>query len=207
MEHIFERDHAILTGIWLSAAQVETPIETLLLQMLEPKQSNPRLRQAFIEELHRGVKRKDVVLESLGLQEVGTDHEGEITIHLVSPDEGQGLWRDALLAHQGHCPIGFVVPSWEQGKLVVVHEVFRQLTPPQQELIRTYAALAARGIRHEGILSMLDHDEEANRSSRTISEARKRMQSLDPSVLFSHNGEIRVQVGSISQTTKNILRE
>ena len=42
---------------------------------------------------------------------------------------------------------------------------------------------------------------------RTIIEARKRMQSLNPSVLFSHDGEIRVQVGSISQTTKNILRE
>ena len=207
MEHILERDHAILAGIWLSSAQVETPIETLLLQMLEANQSNPRLRQAFIEELHRGVKRKDVVLEYLGLQEVGTDRGGERTIHLVSPDERKGLWRDALLAHQGHCPIGFVFPSWDQGKVVVVHEVFRQLTPPQQELIRQYAALAARGIQHEGILTMLGHNEEAGRYRRTISEARKRMQSLDPSVLFSHDGEIRVQLGSISQTTKNILRE
>src|SRR5919199_1368207 len=111
MEHILARDQAILTGIWLSSAQVETPIETLLLQMLEANQSNPRLRQAFIEELHRGVKRKDVVLEHLGLQEVGTDQEGEITLHLVSLDEGKELWQEALLAHQGHCPIGFVFPS------------------------------------------------------------------------------------------------
>jgi hypothetical protein len=207
MEHILERDHAILAGIWLSSAQVETPIETLLLQMLEANQSNPRLRQACIEELHRGVKRKDVVLEYLGLQEVGTDRGGEITIHLVSPDERKGLWQDALLAHQGHRPIGFVFPSWDQGNVVVVHEVFHQLTPSQQELIRQYAALAARGIQHAGILTMLGHDAEAGRYRRTISEARKRMQSLDPSVLFSHDGEIRVQLGSISQTTKNILRE
>ena len=207
MEHILEREHTILTGIWLSSAQVGTPIETLLLQLLQAHQPNPRLRQAFIEELHRGVKRKDVVLEYLGLQEVGTDQEGEITLHLVSPDEGKELWQEALLAHQGHCPIGFVFPAWDQGKLVVVHEVFRALTPPQQELIRTYAALAARGIPHERVLTLLGHDQEADHSTRTISEARKRMQSLDPSVLFSDDGEIRVQVGSISQTTKNILRE
>ena len=65
MEHIVERDHAILPGIWLSSAPVATPIETLLLQMLTANQANPRLRQAFIEELRRGVKRKDVVLEYL----------------------------------------------------------------------------------------------------------------------------------------------
>jgi CRP-like cAMP-binding protein len=207
MEHIVERDPTILTGIWLSSAQVATPIETLLLQMLEANQPNPRLRQAFIEELHRGVKRKDVVLEYLGLQEVGTDQAGEITLHLVSPEQGKELWQAALLALQGHCPIGFVFPSWDQDKVVVVHEVFHQLTPPQQELIRKYAALVARGMRHEGILTVLGHDEEADRYSRTIIEARRRMQSLDQSVLFSHDGEIRVQVGSISQTTKNILRE
>ena len=33
------------------------------------------------------------------------------------------------------------------------------------------------------------------------------MQSLDPSVAFSPDGEVRVQLGSISQTTKNLLRE
>jgi hypothetical protein len=78
-----------------------------------------------------------------------------------------------------------VFPSWDQGTVVVVHEVFRQLTPPQQALIRTYAALAARGMRHERILTMLGHDKEADRHSRTISEAHRRMQSLDRSVLFS----------------------
>jgi CRP-like cAMP-binding protein len=207
MDHILETDHAILTGIWLSSAPVETPIETLLLQMLEANQPNPRLRQAFIEELHRGVKRKAVVLEYLGLQEVGTDQDGEITLHLVSPEQGKALWQAALLTHQGHCPIGFVFLSWDQGQVVVVHEVFQQLTPPQQELIRKYAALAAQGMRHEGILPMLGHDEEADRYSRTILEARRRMRSLDQSVLLSPDGDLRVQVGSISQTTKNILRE
>ena len=80
---------------------------------------------------------------------MGTDKEGEITLHLVTPDAGQGLWQEALLAREGHCPIGFVFSSWDEGKLVVVHEVFRQLTPQQQELIRTYAAMAVRGIPHE----------------------------------------------------------
>src|SRR5215510_7521938 len=204
MEHILERDHAILAGIWLSFAPVTAPIETLLLQMLEANQPNPRLRQAFIEELHRGVKRKDVVLEYLGLQEGGTDQEGEITLHVVSPVEGKELWQEALLARQGHCPIGFVFLSWDHGTVVVVHEVFHQLMPPQQELIRTYAALAARGIPHGGILTRLGHDEEADRYKRAITEVRKRMQSLDRAVLYSPDGEIRVQFVSDTQTTENI---
>ena len=33
------------------------------------------------------------------------------------------------------------------------------------------------------------------------------MQILDPSVLFSPDGGLRVELGSLSQTTKNLLRE
>src|SRR2546427_6491890 len=37
--------------------------------------------------------------------------------------------------------------------------------------------------------------------------ARRRVQILDPSVLFSPDGGLRVELGSLSQTTKNLLRE
>ena len=197
-----------ITGIWLSPGRIETSIESLLLQMLEPNQPQRKLRQSLLEELSRDVKRKDVVLEYLGLQEVGTDQEDELVLHLVTPRQGPDPWQQVLLSHQGDCPLGFVFHSWDQSKVVVVHDVFRQLTHAQQEVIRKYAALAVQGKSHNSILTLLSRaDAEAGHSRELIREARRRMQVLDHSILFSHNGDIRVQVGSISQTTKNLLRE
>jgi CRP-like cAMP-binding protein len=197
-----------LTGIWLNPGRVETSIQNLLLSMLAPNQHNLKLRQALLEELGRKVKRKDVVLEYLGLQEVGTDQGSDLVLHLVVPRQERDPWQQILLSHQSDCPLGFVFHSWDHGRVAVVHDVFRQLTHAQQDVIRKYAALAVEGKSHNRILTLLSRaDTEAGRSRELIREARRRMQVLDSSVLFSHNGEIRVQVGSISQTTKNILRE
>ena len=52
-----------LTGIWLTAEPVRTPIDLLLLDMLAPNLPDPVLRQAEMEELGRGVKLADVSLE------------------------------------------------------------------------------------------------------------------------------------------------
>jgi CRP-like cAMP-binding protein len=208
MERILNRKPLVLTGIWLSPEGVEASIKPLLLQMLEPNQPHANLRQAVLEELTRQAKRKDVVLEYLGLHEVETDHEGEVVLYLVAPAQEQTPWRDALLLRQSACPIGFVVNTWDYGRVAMVHEIFRQLTPAQQDVIRKYAALAVRSKTHKQILNALHRSEaEADRAKKLLQEARRRMQSLDRSVLFSYDGEVRVQVGSLSQTTKNILRE
>ena len=208
MKPMLRRKQTILPGLWLSAERVEASIENLLFQMLEPTQPNSRLRQAVIEELHRRAKHKDVVLEYLDLEEVGTDQEGDIVLHIVAPRQEQTPWEDALLFQRGACPIGFVFNSCDHGRVTVVHNVFRQLTASQKALIRTYAALAVHGKSHEKILAVLCHGEvEADHYRETVREARRRLQTLDRSVLFSHDGNIRVQVGSLSQTAKNILRE
>ncbi|MEE8291171.1 MAG: hypothetical protein V3R80_06795, partial [Candidatus Tectomicrobia bacterium] len=201
-------DRTELMGLWLNPEQVETSIEPLLLRMLEPSQPDLTLRQSVLEELSRRVKRKDVVLQYLGLRQVGTDPGDDVTLHVASPDQEKNPWQEALLLHQGDCPIGFVLNTWDAGRVVVVHEVFRQLTSPQQELVRKYAALAAQGTQHDRIVTMLSRaDAVDGRYRKTILEARRRIQILDQSILFSRDSEIRVQVGSLSQTTKNILRE
>lgn len=199
---------AVLTGIWLSPDRVEASIEPLLFHMLEPQQPHTELRQTVLEELTRRVKRKDVVLQYLGLRDVETDQDGAIPLHIVAPTQEQTPWREALLLRQSPCPIGFVFNTADYGRVAVVHEVFRQLPQTQKDVIRHYAALAARGKTHEQILTALRRREGgADRTRKLLQDARRRMQSLDRSVLFSHDGEIRVQVGSLSQTTKNLLRE
>lgn len=214
MKRTLTKDSSVLRGVWLNPGPVKTSIENLLIQMLELNQPNPKLRQSLIEEFNRRVKRKEVLFEYLSLKEVGTDHKEKIALHLVSPQHSKNPWqprdpwKDALLSRPGDCPIGFVVNTCDQGRVVVVHEVFSHLTNLQQELIRKYAALAARGHGHDRIVTVLSRrDGEAGCYAEIMNEARRRMQFLDPSVLFSTDGHIRVQVGSISQTTKNILRE
>src|SRR5207249_4757528 len=68
--------------------------------------------------------------------------------------------------------------------------------------------LAAEGTRHERIIEALSSGTEgARRYTELLGEARRHVQMLDPSVLFGLDGEIRVQLGSLSQTTRNLLRE
>ncbi len=192
MAHMSNRDHSVLTGIWLNPGRVEASIEHLLLHMLESNQPNPELRQSVIEELNRRAKRKNVVLEYLGLKEVGTDQKDDLVLCLASPDRLDSPWQDVLLSHQDDCPIGFVFNTCDQGRVVVVHEVFLLLTPLQKDLIRTYAALAVRGSRHDRIVTLLSGgDAGVERYRETVKAARQRVQLLDRSVLYSHDGETR----------------
>src|SRR5262245_48640400 len=203
------RAPAVLTGLWLHPGPVTTPIESLLLRMLELTHPDPVLRQAVLEELQRRTKFKDVILRALGLQEHSIDQGGTCSLWIVVlVKHVQHPWQDALLMPGGDCPIGFVVNTYDYGKIVLVHEVFYELTAEQQALIRRYAALTIRGRSHARILATLNQD--AAPSGHALSllrEARRRVQILDPSVLFSPDGGLRVELGSLSQTTKNLLRE
>jgi hypothetical protein len=162
-----------------------------------------------LEELQRRTKLKDVVLRALGLHERSVDREGECPLWVVSLEKSlQHPWHEALLTSGGDCPIGVVVNTYDHGKIVLVHEVFHALTQEQQTLIRRYAALTMRGRSHDRILAMLKQGTARNSHTLTmLRDARRRVQILDPSVLFSPDGGLRVELGSLSQTTKNLLRE
>lgn len=203
------RAPAGLRGLWLNPGPVSTSIEPLLLHMLERTHPDPMLRQAVLEELQRRTKFKDVILRALGLQEHSVDREGDCPLWIVALDkDAPHPWQDAILTPGGDCPIGFVVNTYDYGKIVLVHEVFYALTLEQQALIRRYAALTMRGRSHDKILAMLHHDAAQNSHALTgLRDARRRVQILDPSVLFSPDGGLRVELGSLSQTTKNLLRE
>jgi CRP-like cAMP-binding protein len=193
-----------LTGIWLTAEPVRTPIDLLLLDMLAPNLPDPVLRQAEMEELGRGVKLADVSLEYLGLRAVGVDEEGEIPLRVVAPKSPRDPWREALIVPGGDRPIGFLINTADAGPLVFVHDVFVRFGDPEKDLVRRYAALAARGEPHESIIAVLRADTDF---ARTLNIARRSVQFLDPAILFSPDGATRVQLGSLSQTTKDILRE
>jgi CRP-like cAMP-binding protein len=198
----------MLTGVWLCPGPVRTPIETLVIELLEPNQQHPVLQRALLEELNRPVKRADVVLEYLGLRQVALDAEGEHPLLLVAPKSGRDPWREALLDPGGACPIGVVVNTCDRGRVALIHEVFVHFSAPQKELIRRYAALAVSGKRHEEIVEALGGGPEgARHSAQLLAGARRQVQIVDPSILFSPDGEIRVQLGSLSQTTRNLLRE
>jgi len=194
--------------MWLSLGSIQQPIEALLLEMLKPQQSNPVLQQAVLEELDRPAKHSEVVFEYLGLREVGRDLESEVPLVLVSPKFERNPWREALLQPGGDCPIGVVVNTSDHGRLVLIHEVFAEFSEPQKALVRQYAALATKGERQARIVAALRRGSGGiRRYVEMVTGARQRVQSLDPSVLFSPDGEIRVQLGSPSQTTRNLLRE
>src|SRR5262245_7841069 len=188
-----------LNGVWLSAGATSAPIDSLVLRLVERTLPKVHLREAFLEELTRPVKRVEVVLEHLGLREV--DDEPETSPPLVfvtakSPEHDP--WLETLLLPGGDCPIAILVSTWDRGPIAIVHEVFRSLDPAQQGLVRRHAALAARGLP-----TGWEHEQAA-----LFDEARRRIASaLDPSVLLSPDGSIRVQVGSVSETTRNLLRE
>ena len=198
-----------LPGLWLHPEPVHTPVEPLLLQMLALTHSDPALRQDVLEELHRPTKFKDVVLRILGLREYGRDEASTCPLWLVTPEPLLSHpWPQVLLTHGVACPIGFMVNTYDHGKIALVHDVFVQLMPEQQQLIRRYAALTSRGWSQAKVLAALGRSAGRNgRVQAVLQEARRRVHILTPSVLFSPDGGLRVELGSLSQTTKNLLRE
>ncbi len=195
-------------GIWLASEAVGTSIEPLLLSMLAPNLLSLNLCEAEVEELGRGAKLADVALEYLGLKPVGVDAHGAVPIQVVAPTSPRDPWWEALVVPGGDWPIGLVINTADAGPLVLVHEVFGHLGEPEKDLVRRYAALAVRGEPHERIVSALregpgGHDGFA----RALGRARRAVQTLDPTLLWSPDGTTRVQLGSLSQTMKDILRE
>src|SRR5258705_10400997 len=109
---------------------------------------------------------------------------------------------------EGDRPIGILINSADAGPLVLVHEVFDSFAEPEKELVRRYAALAVRGEPHEAIVAALRAGNVGETGfTQALSAARRTVRSLDPTVLFSPDGTTRVQLGSLSRTTKDILRE
>jgi len=101
-----------------------------------------------------------------------------------------------------------IINTRDRGRVALVHEVFGRFSPPLKSLVRRYAVLATEGKRHERIVEVLTVESEGSRQYVELqAEARRHVQMLDPSVLFGPDGEIRVQLGSLSQTTRNLLRE
>jgi CRP-like cAMP-binding protein len=109
---------------------------------------------------------------------------------------------------EGDRPIGILINTADAGPLMLVHEVFDSFTEPEKELVRRYAALAVRGEPHEAIVAALrDGNVGEAGFTQALSAVRRAVRSLDPTVLFSPDGATRVQLGSLSRTTKDILRE
>ncbi len=195
-------------GVWLTTGPIRTRIQTLLLEMLKPRLPDAVLRESVVEELGRAVKRADVVLEYLGLRTIGLDSEGQVPLVLVQPQPGKDPWREALLVPGGECPVGVVVSTWDRGPLALIHEVFAHFSPRQQELVRRYVALATEGDSHERIIQDMSGGTDGGRElAELMAGARRAVQFVDPSVLVSSDGRVRVQLGSLSDTTRNLLRE
>jgi CRP-like cAMP-binding protein len=192
------------TAIWLTCEGVPASIEPLLLDMLAPNLPGSFPRDAEMEELGRGVKLIDVALEYLGLRTVGIDTKGEIPLRVVTPKAPADPWREALIVPGGDQPVGLLINTADAGPVVLVHDVFDRLGDPERDLIRRYASLAARGEPHERAIQALRADPGF---AQTLNSARRTVQSLDPVILFSPDGTTRVQLGSLSRTTKDILRE
>jgi CRP-like cAMP-binding protein len=196
-----------LTGIWLSAESIQTPIDTLVIDMLTSNLASRALREAELEELRRGVKLADVALEYLGLRTISVDGDGDPPLRVVASDSPRDSWRDALVLPEGDRPIGIVINTADAGPLVLVHEIFDRFTEPEKELVRRYAALAIRGEPHEAIVAALRTGAGEAGFTKGLRAVRHTVRLLDPTVLFSPDGATRVQLGSLSRTTKDILRE
>ena len=190
-----------LRAVWLTARASTPVIEPLVLSLAERTLPRATLRQSLAEELTRPVKRLDAVLESLGLREVGQDAEGDPPfVFVTARSHDHDPWRETLLLPGGDCPIAILVMTWDRGRIALVHEAFHGLVTAQQALVRRHAALAAQGVPHEQMA--------AGDQADLLDDARRRIAGvLDPSVLLSPDGRIRVQVGSVSETTRNLLRE
>jgi CRP-like cAMP-binding protein len=208
MEHFSEpypnRASRPVTGIWLSASPVHASVEPLIFEMLAPNFPNPVLRRAAIEELGRGVKLADVVVESLGLRTVAVEEHEGLSSRVVAAQLSRDPWREALVAAGSDRPIGLLIQTADAGPIVLVHEIFSRFGEPERDLVRRYAALARRGASHERIVALLGADPAF---AEALGAAARTLQLLDPAVLFSPDGATRVQLGSPSQTTKDILRE
>ena len=192
-----------LRPIWLSRRPAPDPIEPLLLELLAPNLPDAGLRRALLEELTWPAKTADVVLDYFGLRGVGVDSHGEVELLLVSPVPGRSAWRDALLVPGGDCPIGVMIATRDRGAIGIVHEAFASLDEAGKGLVRRHAALASRGVAHEQIIAAPGND-----VPETVAAARRQIQGVvDPSILLSPDGAIRVQLGSLSETTRNLLRE
>ena len=194
-----------MSGVWLTTGPVREPVGGLLLELIAPNQPNVGLREALVEELGRPVKKLDVALEYLGLRQAGLDVEGATPLYLVAPKPGPDPWRQALVTPGGDCPVGFVLATEDHGRVVLVHSVFGHLGTAERDLVRRYAAMALAGEAHEPIISQLERQHET--FAAVLARARRQVQILDPSVLWSVDGRIRVQFGSPAQTTRNLLRE
>src|SRR5258705_9779499 len=96
---------APLTGIWLSAEAVQTPIETLIIDMLASNLPSRVLREAELEELRRGAKLADVALEYLGLRTISVDGDGEIPLQVVGSLSSRDSWRGAAGPAEGGPPL------------------------------------------------------------------------------------------------------
>jgi CRP-like cAMP-binding protein len=184
---------------------VRDPITGLLLELLAPNQPNPGLREALVEELGRPAKRLDVVLDYLGLRRAESGIEGTAAVVLVAPKAGPDPWHETLVTPGGDCPLGLVLATSDRGRVILVHEVFGHLGEAEQDLVRRYAALVLAGHAHEAIIGRLERETEA--FAAVLARARRHVQVLDPSVLWSADGMVRVQFGSPAQTTRNLLRE
>jgi len=193
-----------LAGLWLSADPVQTPIERLLLDMLAPNLPNPVLREAEVEELRRGVKLAGPALEYLGLRPLALDTAGPVPLRIVAPKLPRDPWNEALVLPGGDQPVGLLLHTADAGPLVLVHDVFTRFGELEKSLVRRYAARVVRGEPHPQILAALGADPTF---LDTLHAARRTVQVLDPAVLFSPDAATRVQLGSLSQTTKDILRE
>ena len=194
-----------MSGVWLTAGAVREPIQKLLLDLLRPNQPNPGLREALVEEFGRPVKKLDVALAYLGLSPSGWGPEEAAQFRLVAPSPGPDPWREALVTPGGDCPLGLVLATSDHGPVVLVHEVFRHFGEAERNLVRRYAALVLEGHPHDAIIKRLDGEIDA--FGAVLARARRHVQALDASVLWSADGTIRVQFGSPAQTTRNLLRE
>ena len=128
-----------LTGICLSAEPIQTPIDTLIIDMLASNLASRALREAELEELRRGVKLADVALEYLGLRTISVDGDGDPPLRVVASDSPRDSWRDALVLPEGDRPIGIliirkVLRCWPSG-----------LAAPYARLIRS-SGLAPTGL-------------------------------------------------------------
>ena len=194
-----------VTGVWLTTGPVREPITDLLLDLLAPNQSNPGLREALVEELGRPAKKLGVVLDYLGLHRAGPGLEEAAPLVLVTPKAEPDPWREALVTPGGDCPLGLVLMTSDRGRVVLVHEVFGHLDEAERHLVRRYTTLVLEGHTHGATIDRLEREIEG--FATLLARARRHVQILDPSVLWSADGLVRVQFGSPSQTTRNLLRE
>src|SRR5258705_10441475 len=76
-------EQAPLTGIWLSAESVQTPIETLIIDMLASNLPSRVLREAELEELRRRANPPHVAREYLRPPPISGPRGGGVPLQAV----------------------------------------------------------------------------------------------------------------------------